>query len=394
MMIWRIEYCIWYRIWRYWWLKMTLTLYRHSEQLPPANQETRWKTNCPFFIDSWRLLKTINGHIFLFPGVEGSLALEQLLRPADAFPCDGSSMQRRLPRRFDLLCSNFYWAAQGGSAACKVGQGGSRHVLLLAFFQVPSWWRLLSEGVRQPWGWGRGVLWVWVSSWAFQLQIWGPGVEEGDLQLPVQGHLGHHHLLAGGQSLGSPVLPVPLPTIGPLSWGSHPRSVDMHLCPTCSLPTAEGGEGGEAGEGAPHQLGASCHSHPCLSQCPSHPHHCGSGQKAQKDGKKTEREAKTCSWRNFQESLLDSSKKQLWSLLSESTPALHQRQRRILLSAPEQHRLLLFLRIAWNDLQTQSSTFLWFPSYESQPLSPKLKQLSQSSTLPQHPSPSSSCSRP
>ena len=55
-----------------------------------------------------------------FPGGEGSVAVEQFLRPADAFSCDGSSMQRRLPRRFDLLCSHINSTPQGGSAPRKV----------------------------------------------------------------------------------------------------------------------------------------------------------------------------------------------------------------------------------------------------------------------------------
>jgi len=133
-------------------------------------------------------------------GGEDSLAVEQFLRPADSVSCDGSSMQRRLPRRFDLLCSHLHSTAQGGRAARK----------------VPPWWRLLPEGVRHPGGGGRACLWVWLSPGAFQLQVGGPGVEGGDVQLPLQGHRGHHNLPAGRSSLGSPVLPMPLPTIGPL----------------------------------------------------------------------------------------------------------------------------------------------------------------------------------
>lgn len=49
------------------------------------------------------------------------MAVEQLLRPADAVPRDGEEVQRRLPRRFDLLCSHLHSTAQGVCAACKVG---------------------------------------------------------------------------------------------------------------------------------------------------------------------------------------------------------------------------------------------------------------------------------
>ena len=57
----------------------------------------------------------------LLLGGEGSVAVEQLLRPADAVPRDGEEMQRRLPRRFDLLCSHLHSNAQGVSAVGKVG---------------------------------------------------------------------------------------------------------------------------------------------------------------------------------------------------------------------------------------------------------------------------------
>ena len=145
------------------------------------------------------------------------MAVEQFLRPADAVSCDGSSMQRRLPRRFDLLCSHLHSTAQGGRAARKVGFLNFFSLCLtLLMLQVPPWWRLLPEGVRHPGGGGRACLWVWLSPGAFQLQVGGPGVEGGDVQLPLQGHCGHHSLPAGRSSLGSPVLPMPLPTIGPL----------------------------------------------------------------------------------------------------------------------------------------------------------------------------------
>ena len=93
------------------------------------------------------------------------MAVEQLLRPADAVPRDGEEMQRRLPRRFDLLCSHLHSNAQGVSAARKVGPKapfppevdlvvqGAPLVAALARRSVPPWrWRTsLPVGVAVAW---------------------------------------------------------------------------------------------------------------------------------------------------------------------------------------------------------------------------------------------------
>ena len=94
------------------------------------------------------------------------MAVEQFLRPADAVSCDGSSMQRRLPRRFDLLCSHLHSTAQGGRAARKVGifklsrsvvdllvVPGAPLVAALARRSAPPWrWRTsLPVGVAVAW---------------------------------------------------------------------------------------------------------------------------------------------------------------------------------------------------------------------------------------------------
>ena len=68
----------------------------------------------------------------------------------------------------------------------------------------------------------KGVLRMWLPVGLFKLPTCRPGVEGGDLQLPVQGHQGHHHLPPRRSCLGSPVLSVPLPADKPLSSRSNP----------------------------------------------------------------------------------------------------------------------------------------------------------------------------
>ena len=108
------------------------------------------------------------------------MAVEQLLRPADAFPRDGEEVQRRLPRWFDLLRSHRDSTAQGVCAACKVGPKAPC-VVDLSVVQGVLLVAALARRSAPPWRW-RTSLPVGVAV-AWSLRAAGPRTRSGGRRL-------------------------------------------------------------------------------------------------------------------------------------------------------------------------------------------------------------------
>ena len=71
-------------------------------------------------------------------------------------------------------------------------------------------WDVINKSANLTLNSHKGCLRMWMPPRGIKLPIGGPGVEGGDVQLPVQGHQGDHDLPPSGSCLGPPVLPVPL----------------------------------------------------------------------------------------------------------------------------------------------------------------------------------------
>ena len=217
---------------------------------------------------------------------------------------------------------------------------------------------------------------MWMPPGGIKLPV-RPGVEGGDVQLPLLGHQGDHdlppgddsddyddsgnHLPPGWPGLGPPVLRVPLPSNQPVPSRPDPRpfllllpAIDHQLGGTAAPREARATRGGRA----PTQLGTSGDPHARLPQPAAHLDHRGAGEEAQKAHKTSPRPPDTCSQRDVKEPLLTAPEQPKRSPVSQGCSLVHQRQRRFHGAAKLEHRLLLLLRC---NLQAQPPTVLQPP---------------------------------